>query len=74
MSKIDWKKIDLSDAGPYATAEDQETADWNGITVARLRRDRAREDLEPATRTKVPETVDYVSDISNLYSENLNDA
>jgi hypothetical protein len=35
---------DLSDDGPYATAEDSEMAQAAGVSIAQLRRDRAAED------------------------------
>lgn len=41
------KSPDLSDQGPYATGDDAEVAEENGLTIEELRRQRATEDLLP---------------------------
>lgn len=38
--------VNLRDDGPYATAEDSEIASELGITVKKLRKNRAKQDLK----------------------------
>lgn len=40
------EKPDLSDTGPYATLEDEETAKELGITIEQLRKDRYKQDCK----------------------------
>lgn len=57
--KDGWSAADLSDAGPYATREDQATAKELGITVTTLRAERAAKDGTPGERAAKAAEADF---------------